>query len=108
MERTTQGRDRCITTAGSPSPDRTRRMDRMGLLKEIAAFIREYADILARYHLHTMDDLDQIEQECHRLHDEACSRGACGTAGELVELEYLIGQAKAMKAKRMEGERPLE
>ena len=59
-------------------------------------------------HTHTMDDLNRIEQECRRLHDEACGRGACGTAGELVELEYLIGQAKAMKAKRMGEKRSLE
>jgi hypothetical protein len=52
-----------------------------------------------------MDDLKQIEGECWRLHDEACSRGACGSAGELVELEYLIGRAKEMIAKRMEEER---
>ncbi|KAF5031778.1 hypothetical protein DSECCO2_624230 [anaerobic digester metagenome] len=52
-----------------------------------------------------MADLNRIEQECWRLHDEACSRGACGTAGELAELEYLIGRAKEMKVKRMEGER---
>jgi len=77
----------------------------MALLKEIAAFTREHGDILARYHLHTMDDLKRIEEECWRLHDEACGRGACGSAGELVELEYLIGRAKEMKAKRMEGER---
>lgn len=101
MERTTQKRDQCINTIGSPSPERIARTDRLDLLREIAAFIREYADILARYHVHTMDDLDRIEEECRRLHDEACCRGACGSAGELVELEYLIGQAKAMKAKRM-------
>jgi hypothetical protein len=55
-----------------------------------------------------MDELDRIEEECRGLHDEACSRGACGTAGELVELEYLIGQAKAMKARRMGEKRALE
>ncbi|HOI58113.1 hypothetical protein [Methanoculleus sp.] len=99
MDRTTSRADRCST--GSPVP----KGDRMALLKEIAAFTREHADIIARYHLHTMDDLKRIEEECWRLHDEACSRGACGSAGELVELEYLIGRAKEMKAKRMEGER---
>ena len=99
MERTTSGAGRC--TAGSPAP----KADRMALLAEIAAFVREHGDILARYHLHSMEDLNRIEQECWRLHDEACSRGACGTAGELVELEYLIARAKEMKAKRMEGER---
>lgn len=81
------------------------RTDRLDLLAEIAAFTQEHGDILARYHLHTMDDLDRIEQECWRLHDEACSRGACGSTGELVELEYLIGRAKEMKAKMMESER---
>jgi len=99
MDRTVSRADRCGT--GSPAP----KGDRMALLKEIAAFTQEHGDILARYHLHTMDDLNRIEQECWRLHDEACSRGACGSAGELVELEYLIGRAKEMKAKRMEGER---
>ncbi len=83
-------------------------MARMDLLKEIKAFVHEYGGILARYHKYTMDDLNRIEEECRGLHDEACSRGACGTAGELVELEYLIGQAKAMKAKRMEKERSPE
>lgn len=87
------------------SPDRTARADRMVLLEEIAAFVREHREILARYHRYSMDDLNRIEQECWRLHDGACSRGACGTAGELVELEYLIARAKEMKAKRMEGER---
>jgi len=77
----------------------------MALLEEIAAFVREHEDILARYHLYSMDDLKRIEQECWRLHDAACSRGACRTAGELVELEYLISRAKEMKAKRMEEER---
>ncbi|MDN7013758.1 hypothetical protein FGW20_12095 [Methanoculleus sp. FWC-SCC3] len=99
MERTASGR----CTAGSP--ETTVRADRMALLEEIAAFVREHKEILARYHRYSMDDLKRIEQECWRLHDEACSRGACGTVGELVELEYLIGRAKEMKAKRMEGER---
>ncbi|MCK9299527.1 MAG: hypothetical protein M0P21_11285 [Methanoculleus sp.] len=99
MDRTTSRADRC--DMGSPAPKR----DRMALLAEIAAFVREHADILARYHLHTMDDLNRIEQECWRLHDEACNRGACGTAGELVELEYLIGRAKEMRARMGEGER---
>ena len=99
MERTASGR----CTAGSP--ETTVRADRMALLEEIAAFVREHKEILARYHRYSMDDLKRIEQECWRLHDEACNRGACGTAGELVELEYLIGRAKEMKAKRMEGER---
>jgi hypothetical protein len=102
MERTTSGAGRC--TAGSP--DRTARADRMALLEEIAAFVREHGEILARYHRYSMDDLNRIEQECWRLHDEACSRGACGTAGGLVELEYLIGRAKEMKAKRMEERGP--
>ncbi len=97
MDRTTSRPARCAT--GSPKGDR------LALLEEIAAFVREHADILARYHIHTMADLNRIEQECWRLHDEACSRGACGTAGELAELEYLIGRAKEMKVKRMEGER---
>jgi hypothetical protein len=100
MDRTTSRADRCGT--GSPTPKR----DRMTLLKEIATFTHEHGDILARYHLHTMDDLNRIEQECWRLHDEACNRGACGSAGELVELEYLIGRAKEMKAKRMEERGP--
>ncbi len=99
MERTTSGAGRC--TAGSP--DQTARADRLEFLREIAAFTCEYGDILARYHIHTMDDLDRIEEKCRRLHDEACSRGACGSAGELVELEYLIGRAKEMKAKRPPG-----
>ncbi|MCK8517408.1 hypothetical protein [Methanoculleus sp. 7T] len=102
MERTTPGTDRCINIAGSPSSGRGGRTDRLALIKEIDAFVREHGAILARYHRYTMDDLDRIEEECRRLHEEACGRGACGTAGELVELEYLIGQAKAMKAKRME------
>ena len=97
MDRTTSRANRCA--AGSPAPDR------MALLADIAAFTRKHGDILARYHTHTMDDLRQIEEECWRLHDEACSRGACGSAGELVELEYLIDRAKEMKAKRMEEER---
>ena len=101
MERTTLGAGRCTAA----SPDRAARTDRLALLEEIAAFTRRYGDILARYHRYTMDDLKQVEQECWRLHDEACSRGACGSAGELVELEYLIGRAKEMKARRMEGER---
>ncbi|NLM29115.1 MAG: hypothetical protein GX216_01590 [Methanomicrobiales archaeon] len=29
----------------------------------------------------TMGDLNRIEQECRRFHDEVCSRGACGSAG---------------------------
>ena len=101
MERTTPERDQGFHTTGSPSPERLARTDRLALLNDIAAFIREYGNILARYHRYTMDDLDRIEEECRRLHDEACSRGACGTAGELVELEYLIDRAKAMKAERM-------
>ena len=96
MDRTTSRANRCA--AGPSAP----KADRMDLLREIAAFTREHGDILARYHTCTMDDLNRIEQECWRLHDEACSRGACGSAGELVELEYLISQAKEMKAKRME------
>jgi len=48
MERTTPGTDRCVNIAGSPSPDRGRRTDRMALIKEIAAFTREHGDILAR------------------------------------------------------------
>lgn len=99
MDRTTSGACRCTT--GSQVP----KADRMALLEEIAAFVREHGDILARYHRHSMDDLNRIEQECWRLHDEACSRGACGSAGELAELEYLIGRAKEMKAKMMESER---
>ncbi len=75
----------------------------MALLADISAFTREHGDILAQYHLHSMADLNRIEAECWRLHDEACSRDACGSAGELVELEYLIGRAKEMRAK-MEGE----
>jgi len=88
------------TTSGG-----TRSPDRMDLLAEIATFTQEYGDILARYHTYTMDDLNRIEQECWRLHNEACSRGACGSFGVFVELEYLIGRAKEMKAKRMEEER---
>ncbi|MCK9278289.1 MAG: hypothetical protein M0P22_09405 [Methanoculleus sp.] len=99
MDRTTSRANRCA--AGPSAP----KADRMALLAEIAVFTRDYADILARYHTCTMDDLNRIEQECWRLHDEACSRGACGSAGELVELEYLISRAKEMKTKRMEGER---
>lgn len=99
MDRTTSRADRCSTGLGSPSP----KGDRLALLEEISAFVREHGDILARYHLHTMADLNRIEQECWRLHDEACSRGACGSVGELVELEYLIGRAKEMKAMRGEG-----
>ncbi|MDV2481917.1 hypothetical protein F8E02_07815 [Methanoculleus sp. Wushi-C6] len=85
--------------------ERTARTGRMDLLREIDAFTDEYGDILARYHTYTMGDLNRIEQECHRLHDEACSRGACGTAGGLVKLEYLICRAKEMRAKMMEEER---
>ena len=70
------------------------------IIEEIAAFSDEYGSILARYHKYTMDDLDRIEEECLRLHGEACGRGACGSAGELLEVEYLIGRAKEMKAKR--------
>lgn len=55
--------------------------NRMALLAEITAFTREHGNILARYHTNTMDDLKKIEKECWRLHDEACSRGACGSAG---------------------------
>jgi hypothetical protein len=77
----------------------------MDLLAEIRAFTGKYGDILARYHTYTPGDLNRIEQECWRLHDEACSRGACGTAGELVELEYLISRAKEMRTKMMESER---
>ncbi len=101
MERTSSGAGRCT----AESPENTPGADRTALLEEIAAFAREYGDILARYHLHTMNDLDRIEEECRRLHDEACSRGACGSAGELGKLEYLIGRAKEMKAKSMEEER---
>lgn len=79
-----------------------RETDRMEILAEIAAFVREHEDILARYHTYTMDDLERIEQERRRLQEEACCRGACGTAGELVELEYLIARATAMRAKGME------
>ncbi|MDN7025523.1 hypothetical protein FGU65_11590 [Methanoculleus sp. FWC-SCC1] len=79
-----------------------RETDRMELLAEIAAFVREHGDILARYHTYTPDDLERIEQERCRLQEEACRRGACGTAGELVELEYLIARATAMQAKGME------
>ncbi len=82
--------------------------DRMHLLTEIAAFVREHGDILARYHRYTMDEIDRVEQERLRLQEEACRRGACGTAGELVELEFLIARAKAMKAKGMEEEKPLQ
>jgi len=46
-----------------------------------------------------MDELKQIEQECWTLHDKACSMGACGSAGELSELEYLIARAKEMRAR---------
>ncbi|WP_292517873.1 hypothetical protein [Methanoculleus sp.] len=99
MNRTTSRATRCAAGPSGPKPDR------MALLQEIARFTREHADILARYHLHTMADLNRIEEECRRLHNEACSRGACGSAGELVELEYLIGRAKEMKAKRTESER---
>lgn len=105
MERTTPRADQCINTARAPASEQTARTDRLDLLNEIDAFIREHGDILARYHLHTMDDLDRIEQECRRLHEDACCRGACGSSGEFVKLEYLISQAKAMKAKRMEEER---
>ena len=97
MDRTTSREGRCATRL----PELKR--DRLALLEEIAAFVNEHRDILARYHLHTMTDLNRIEQECWRLHDEACSRGACGSAGELVELEYLIGRAKEMRAMRGEG-----
>lgn len=90
MEHTASGADR--------SPGAVRR-GQINLIAEITAFAEEYESILARYHKYTMADLDRIEEECWRLHDEACSRGACGTAGELVELEYLIGRAKEMKAK---------
>ncbi len=99
MDHTKSRANRC--GAGSPAPG----TDRMALLAYITAFTIEHRDILARYHTHTMDDLRRIEEECWRLHDEACSRGACGSAGELVELEYLICRAKEMKVKRMEEER---
>ncbi|NLM29366.1 MAG: hypothetical protein GX216_02880 [Methanomicrobiales archaeon] len=94
MDRTTSGPDRC--SIESPAP----RADRLPLLNEITSFVQKYGDILARYHRYSMDDLDHIEEECMRLHGEACGRGACGSAGELLELEYLIGRAKEMKAKR--------
>jgi len=101
MERDSQGTTRC--TAGPPAP----RGDRRALLGEISAFTRKYGDILARYHRYTAEELGQLEQECRRLHDEACSRGACGSAGELAELEYLIGHAKELRAK-LDGERSRE
>lgn len=101
MERTTPGTGRC----GTGTPGQAGRTDRMALIREIEAFTAEHGDIHARYHTYTMADLNRIEQECWRLHDEACSRGACGTAGELVELEYLIGRAKEMRARSMEEER---
>jgi len=97
MDSKTSRASRCAT--GIPG----HKGDRLALLEEIAAFVNEHRDILARYHLHTMADLKRIEEECWRLHDEACSRGACGSAGELVELEYLIGRAKEMRAMRGEG-----
>ncbi len=93
MERSNSGADRC--SAGAPGP----RADRKALLEEIAAFVRKYGDILARYHRYTMDELKQIEQECWTLHDKACSMGACGSTGELSELEYLIARAKEMRAR---------
>ena len=74
-------------------------MDRGALLEEIAAFIHTYEDILARYHRYTVDELGQVRQKCQRLCDEACSRGACGSAGELAELEYLISRAMDLRAK---------
>ncbi|NLB01326.1 MAG: hypothetical protein GX837_10315 [Methanomicrobiales archaeon] len=97
MDHTTSRPGRCA--AGPPG----HKGDRLALLEEIAAFVNEHRDIFARYHLYTMADLNRIEQECWRLHDEACSRGACGSVGELVELEYLIGRAKEMRAMRGEG-----
>ncbi|HON40801.1 MAG TPA: hypothetical protein PK196_04960 [Methanoculleus sp.] len=93
MERSNSGADRC--SAGAPGP----RVDRKALLEEIAAFTHKYGDILARYHRYTMDELKQIEQECWALHDKACSMGACGSAGVLAELEYLITTAKEMRAR---------
>jgi hypothetical protein len=64
----------------------------MVLLDEVIALTREHGDILARYHVHAMDDLDRIREECRR------------TAGERVQLEYII-RAKMMKAERIEDER---
>jgi hypothetical protein len=98
MGRDSQGATRC--TAGTPAHG----ADRRALLGEISAFTRKYGDILARYHRYTTEELEQLGQECRRLHDEACSRGACGSAGELAELEYLIGRAKEMRAK-LDGDR---
>lgn len=95
MEHTTPGNNRS-TTEAYPL-----KRDRMALLEEIVAFMREHEDILARYHTCTMADLNRIEEECWRLYNEACGRGACGSARELLELEYLIGRAKEMRAKRM-------
>jgi len=94
MDHITSRQDRCAIEPPAP------RADRLPLLNEITAFVQEYGDILARYHKYTIDDLDRIEEECLRLHGEACGRGACGSAGELLEVEYLIGRAKEMKAKR--------
>ena len=93
MERSNSGADRC--SAGAPGP----RDDRKALLEEIAAFTHKYGDILDRYHRYTMDELKQIEQECWALDDKACSMGACGSAGVLAELEYLITTEKEMRAR---------
>lgn len=67
---------------------------------EIREFSSEYREILGRYHRYTPGDLDRIYAECRRLQEEACRQGACGTAGELAELEYLIGRAREMREKQ--------
>jgi len=75
MERDSQGATRC--TAGPPAHG----ADRRAFLGEISAFTRKYGDILARYHRYTAEELGQLEQECRRLHDEACSRAPAGVPG---------------------------
>ncbi|RXE57474.1 hypothetical protein ABH15_04015 [Methanoculleus taiwanensis] len=102
MDRFTTGPSRCGAPSSPPAGERKRKSDRMHLLMEMREFSREHGDILSRYHRYTPGDLDRLAGECRRLQEEACRQGACGTAGELAELEYVIGRAKEMREKRGE------
>jgi hypothetical protein len=89
--------DRCTPGAHPPGGDKTRMKARMQLLAEISEFVREHQGIIARYHTYSIEDLDLLERRCRGLQEEACRRGACGSAGTLAELEYLIARAKELK-----------
>lgn len=82
---------------GPLAPAREAGSDRRELLREIREFVLEHRDVTARLGRYSPGDLERLAEECCRLRGDADREGACGAAGSLAELQYLIDRAGEMR-----------